>query len=388
MNPIIIKIARSGLAIIDRIESILYRCNTSDHDITGEHPVHNILIWSMDRIGDVVRTTPAIRMLKNRYPDASITAVIAGRAAPVLMKNPWIRFLHNIKNPYNLKEHFETLLILRKTKWDILIFFEVDEFWAKLGQLLSRFLSVQRIVAFDFCSNYPKGSITVSLNENGSWADQFITLAEYAGGVYDNKGMEIHISSQDHDKALEILNNSGISKGKPFFLVIPGGNFLTISRQWSPESYASLVSMIGQKWNFPVIVTGIKEEYDIAEKIKFLARTPVINLAGVLTLGELMAVIDLCLICISNDTGPLHISHALGKPTVAIVGPTAPEVIGIPENSIVVRKELPCSPCAYYSGWQSCSNPVHWECINAIAAEDVINAINTHLKGRYRGSPA
>src|SRR6202041_2474232 len=72
----------------------------------------------------------------------------------------------------------------------------------------------------------------------------------------------------------------------------------------------------------------------------------VINLAGETTLSELAALIRRAAICVTNDSGPMHLAVALGRPVVSVFGPTDPIWIGpYGRADAVLRAGVPCSPC-------------------------------------------
>lgn len=379
MRKLLHRIARICLTILGHLEmcisQIIYKDGENACKKHGSGREQNILLWSMDRIGDVQRSTPAIRILKKRYPEARITVIIAGRSAPVLFENPWINNIYIIKNHYNLWEHFLLLNRLRNSIWDLGLLLEVDPYWCKLGQLSFRLLGVKRWATFDLGWGIPRGRISVPIKKDGSWIDQFIRLATFAGAERDNNGMDLYLSNQERQWADRFLKELGIDSNEFFFLIHPGGNFLTVSRQWPPESYAKLINLIHERWPYPILITGVQQERPIILRIQSLTSTKFINLCGLLNLRQLISVIEKSNICIINDTGPLHIAHSLGILTVVILGPTAPEVVGIPEKSVIIRAELPCSPCAFFQGWQSCKNPVKWQCLTAISPEQVMKGI-------------
>lgn len=381
MGELIKTLVKLSLIISDGIFAVVDQLNCRRQETRDEIPVQNIMIWSMDRLGDVVRSTPAIRILKRRYPDAVVTAVIAGRSARVLEGNPWIDKLYTVKNPYRLKDHFDIFQILKEKPWHLAVLLEADEYWSRLGQIFCRILSAKRIVSFDFGRYKPSWCITVPLSGSGSWSDQFVRLVTHIGGECDDRGLELHVLPGDYASARQRLVSLGISPEEPFILIHPGGNFLTVSRQWPRESFARFISLLKDKRDCPVVITGVKEEDAIAKRIQSLTEAKTINACGLFSLRELMAVIDMSVLLVSNDTGPLHIAQALGTPTVAIVGPTAPMVIGISKNCRIVRRNIACSPCAYYQGWKVCSNQKKWECLTTIAPEEVLDAALSQTAG-------
>ncbi len=98
-----------------------------------------------------------------------------------------------------------------------------------------------------------------------------------------------------------------------------------------------------------------------------------LNLAGKTTLPQLVALLQGASLVIANDSGPMHIAAALGRPLVAIYGPTNPARTG-PYNRLdtVVQINIPCSPC--YS--RHCS---HQTCLQWLSPAQVLAAAARQL---------
>ncbi len=377
-----IRLARSAIGLADRIEA-LARGGGGRGGLAPPAEVGRMIVWSMDRIGDVQRATPAIRLLARRYPGAEMHAVVAARAAPVLAANPHLAAVHEIAAIHDPRAHLALLRKLKGPRWDFAVLLEVDRFWAKLGQWWSRALGVPVWAGFDLGNAAAPGAILVPLGA-GSWTDQFVALAAALGAEDDGRGMELFVTPEERDWARAFLAERGIADGAPFFLIHPGGGAEVVSRQWPPERFAALVDLLAAQWGWPVVATGAGAERAVVERIRAAAATPVLDLCDRLTLRRLAAVIERSACCIMNDTGPLHMANALGRPTVAILGPTAPEVVGIPETGAAVFADLPCRPCAHLSGWTACANPDQWACLRAVAPEDVARAVAERLRHRDR----
>lgn len=368
--------ARYGLNGLDGLDRMAARVAAPRLRLVERQPadVRSILVWTMDRMGDVLRTTPAIRSLKKRYPHACLGIVTAGRGEPIFVNNPAVDCMFQVRSPHAIPDHWRTMRQLRETSWDLGLLFEVNQFWAKLGQWYFRALNVRRYAMFDFGWQCPAHAVSLPLG-NGSWIDQFKGLAELVGAERESSQMEIHLSTAERERAFAILAEHNIHPGEPFFLIHPGGNFNTVSRQWSPAAYAELINLMAKRWPFKVVLTGLPQEQPVMSAIQSAVHASLTNLCGALTVRELMAVIEQSRACIMNDTGPLHIAHALKVPTVVVLGPTSPHVVGIPKTSVVVRLDLSCSPCAFLNGWTACQNAKTWECLEGLSSEDVFKSL-------------
>jgi heptosyltransferase-2 len=100
---------------------------------------------------------------------------------------------------------------------------------------------------------------------------------------------------------------------------------------------------------------------------------PPLNLAGRTTLRELCALLKLCRVLLTNDTGPMHVSAAVGTPVVAIFGSTSPELTGpgLPGDSHhhSLKSNATCSPCFR----RVC--PIDFRCMTGISVERVVAAL-------------
>ncbi len=104
----------------------------------------------------------------------------------------------------------------------------------------------------------------------------------------------------------------------------------------------------------------------------------VVNFTGTTDLLTSAAVIQNAKLTISNDTGLLHFSEQLGKPTIALMGP-AP--FGFPSraSTVILERNLKCRPCSKH-GQGPCVNPVFQECLRAISSSEVTDHLNKLLE--------
>lgn len=381
MKGFVLKAAKESLLMLGRVETAFHAINTASGATprpTLPREVNSVLVWSMDRIGDVVRGTPALRGLARQFPSAHRTAVVAGRAAPVLLNSPRIHDLRVIRQPYNLAEHMRLVRDLKQRTWDVGVLLECDPYWRQLGQWVFRALGVQYFSAFRFGSARGIAPVQVKIRGRGSWIDQFNGLVSPLG-IDESSDTELFISPAEREWAQNFLYNRGIDPFSEFILMHPGGNFLTVSRQWPAASFADLITAIRRECDYPIVLTGVPQERAAIAQIRRRTNVPVVDLAGQLNLRQLMAVIAQATLCVMNDTGPLHIANALRVPAVAILGPTGPDVVGLPSTCAPARLDLPCSPCAFYLGWQACSNPKRWACLSDLSVDQVFGVVKSRL---------
>ena len=116
------------------------------------------------------------------------------------------------------------------------------------------------------------------------------------------------------------------------------------ANKWMPEYFAELSDLIDEKFNVKSVLTGGPEDVLFSEEIVALCKRKIINFIGKTTIGELTELLRAAEYTISCDTGPMHMSVAVGTETIGLFGPSTPERTG-PYKSPVIQKSIECSPC-------------------------------------------
>jgi len=105
----------------------------------------------------------------------------------------------------------------------------------------------------------------------------------------------------------------------------------------------------------------------------------VIDLCGQTKVSELAAIMQRATLCVTNDSGPMHLAVAVNRPVVSIWGPTDEVWIGpYHRTDSVVRLKLACAPC-YLRTVEKCPN--EHACMRDLPAEDVIRRAEAILAG-------
>jgi heptosyltransferase-2 len=152
------------------------------------------------------------------------------------------------------------------------------------------------------------------------------------------------------------------------------------AKRWPEDRFIEAARQIQRRLKCGWLVFGLKSERDAATRIvegikRGVAEgnPPVINLAGLTSLGELCAGLKLCRVLLTNDSGPMHVAAALGTPVVALFGSTSPELTGpgLPGDTRhqLLRVNVPCSPCFL----REC--PIDFRCMNGISVERSVEAV-------------
>lgn len=163
------------------------------------------------------------------------------------------------------------------------------------------------------------------------------------------------------------LQQLGVAADARLVLFVVGANF-GASKLWMPERFAATARHFEARGMRSLIMVG-PAEAELGRRIA--AEAGVLALADpVLGLGALKALVARCSLMITGDTGPRHIGVAFDRPIVCLIGPNDPNYTNYClEHTVVIRKDLPCSPC------QRKVCPLgHHRCMRDIGVDEVIAA--------------
>jgi len=175
---------------------------------------------------------------------------------------------------------------------------------------------------------------------------------------------------------LETSRNASQTAGKKplIFLGLNPAAAYGPAKRWPAENFAAAVREVSHRLgNCSWLALGGINDVKLCEQIAGLAGDNVLNLAGKTSLRELMALLKLCRVLLTNDSGPMHVAAALGTPVVVPFGSTSPELTGpgLPGDSrhYLLKSDAPCSPCFR----RVC--PIDLRCMTGISIPSVVDAV-------------
>jgi len=189
-------------------------------------------------------------------------------------------------------------------------------------------------------------------------AEVYLSLAESIG-INAKPDMAFYPSDRDRSRMTgRLVEGIGWDGVMPLAVLHPGGGRNPVrmdeSKRWPAERFALLGSQLMRKYGARVLLVGSEDSQELAETILGMISTPVVNLTGQLSLGELGALCEMADLYVGNDTGPTQIAVAMGCPTLAIFGPTDPSISG-PWSSNGKVRILQAQRGAVQSSWEGAS---------------------------------
>ena len=189
----------------------------------------------------------------------------------------------------------------------------------------------------------------------------------------------LEVSSDRKSAARDFLRAHGvasISDGRPLVALCPG-SINSRAKRWPAERYAALADRLIDELGAEVLLVGSGAEAEVSLAVSRQMRNKPVVLTGKTDLAELVAVLSLVDLLVTNDTGPAHIASALGRPTLVIFGPTNP-LTTRPFSPFgeIVREPPDCAPCML----RDC--PIDHRCMTAITPDDVFERARVVLTGK------
>jgi heptosyltransferase-2 len=206
-------------------------------------------------------------------------------------------------------------------------------------------------------------AVTVGEEERGLHHTRYYLRMLASLGITGGDG-NLRLSCTDEDLAWARKQlGSGVA-----FAVNPGAAYGSAKR-WYPERFAAVADRLSSEYGARIVLTGGPAEAEIGRDIAAAMGIPPLDLIGRTTVRQLMALLSLCRLVVTNDSGPMHVAAAFDVPVVAVFGPTDHTTTSpLTERNRIVRHEMDCAPCLL----RQC--PTDHRCMTAVTVEDVLRA--------------
>ncbi len=302
----------------------------------------SILIILLGSIGDVARGLALVNDLKRAYPNVRISWVVEPKSAALVELHSGIDKIFIFRRQSGVLAFLELISELRKEKFDISLDLQRH---LKSG-LISFFSAARRRLGF-----HPKNCKEFNYLFNSEYIpytpDNVSKLAHYQQFL-SKLGAAISTKPDFGIKPIELTNatKERLHFTKPYVVLVLGSSWQT--KNWPLQGYMDLIEKLLKDGHYAIVLVGDRSQVKLAEDLmsKLPQGDDVVNLAGQITLKELVTVLKNARLSIGPDSGPGHIAAAIGTPYIPLFGPTAPlRVAPFMSEALVVRSEIACSPC-------------------------------------------
>jgi heptosyltransferase II len=373
------------------------------------HP-RRILVRGTNWLGDAVMSTPALLRLREKFPPARIALFTPEKLSDLWVNHPAVN--ETISFAPN-ETVFAAAKKLRAGKFDLALvlpnsprsaievflariprrigyarpwrnFFLTQTVTPRAGAAAMRKRSVAEIRALIAADvNRRTDCVLTSASANSHQIHEYLHLAAALGANPEPLPPKLFVEPEEIEAAKKKFGLDNISQ--PIFGLNPGAEYGPAKR-WPVERFISAAEEVQRRTDCIWILFGGENDLAISNQIESgiqnsLAATKRSeggkfknqNLCGKTSLRELMSLLKLCRVLLTNDTGPMHVAAALGTPVVVPFGSTSPELTGPISSSEsshrILKSAAPCSPCFL----REC--PIDFRCMNGIGVERVVEAV-------------
>ena len=317
-------------------------CNVFHGKKLPEDP-KEILVVRLWTLGETLLTLPMMKKLREKYPNAKITVLARNRNKGILK---YVDFVDDIL--LFERENFGKILRLHK-HYDIAI---DTEPYLRISGLLSRFLG-KRQIGFSHSVRGLIYSNKVHYDASQHCAEIMCDLLGPLGVKFTpEKLVRLNVSDDAKESVAAKIEKLAGNATKVIGMH-PSTAESAKYRAWPAKNFAALIDMLDS--DTLTILTGTKGEHSLNESIVKMCddKSRVVNLAGLLSFDEFIALFDLLDSYVSNDTGPMHLAAAQGCKTIGLFGPNLPSRFGpypLDKNVAIYHGDkVPCSPCILVS---------------------------------------
>ncbi|HEV3165030.1 MAG TPA: glycosyltransferase family 9 protein [Isosphaeraceae bacterium] len=324
-----------------------------------------ILLIKPSAVGDVIHTIPVLVKLRARYPEAQIDWLITPENGELVRHHPGLS--QTVLFPRREYARFgrswsatlgpiRLLSRISKPRYDLVVDMH--------GQFRSALFTLASGAPVRIGFDRPRGSASAEISRHGwsgaregAWVaythvipiptldihaiDRYLWLGPMLGFDDEPPDFRIYLAPQAGARVDRLLEPHQIGD-RALAVLVPGTIWPT--KHWHVEGFAEVGRRFLER-GMAVAVAGTPRDRDRGRAIA-AACPGVCDLTGQTTLAELAALIQRAAICITNDSGSMHLAVALNRPVVSVFGPTDPRKIGpYGRPHAVVRADVPCSPC-------------------------------------------
>jgi heptosyltransferase-2 len=322
------------------------------------------LIVRFSSIGDIVLTTPVIRCLRKKYPDAIIHYLTKKKFAGIVESNPYLDKVFLLEDNLN-----STIKELENEDYDHII-----DLHRNLRTL--RMKNAMREIPFHSFNklNIKKWIYTnfkINLMPEKHIVDRYMATVENLGVLNDGLGLDYFIPKDEM-----------IKEGDLPFSHLQGYIAIAIGAAHNTKKLpVTKLKELVEKIQFPIILLGGKEDFLNGEKIAEPDNVKIYNACGKFSLNESADIIRNAKLVISHDTGLMHIAAAFKKNILSVWGNTVPSFGMVPYQTkyeVFQVNKLWCRPCSK-TGYNKC--PLgHFKCMNNQSMDAIVESARINLE--------
>ena len=344
---------------------------------TNSNIYRRILVSRLDRIGDVLLSTPVFKAIKEAYPGSYVACMVRPYANDIVNGNPYIDKVILYDKDGAHKSFFPTLkfaLNLKNEKFDL----SINLHPTNRSNLIPFLAGVPKRVGWDKKLGF---LLTCKLKHDKQMGTKH--ELEYTLDVIRSLGIEpkdkrtfIPGRKENYEKVKDVLRAAGLSENDLIIAIHPGAS--CPSKRWSADRFAELADQLATSLRAKVVIIAGPVDVEIGNKVANLMKSKSLNLSGKTSIADLAALFKMCRLFVSNDSGPVHIASAVGTPVISIFGRNEPGLgpkrwgpVG--RGDVFLQKDVGCAICFAHN----CK--LDFRCLKDLQVQEVFDAAKEML---------
>jgi heptosyltransferase-2 len=328
-----------------------------------------IVVRAPTWVGDAVMSVPSLRRLRQLLPGAHITVAATAGAAGIFTEADFINDILILESGFG-----PVVRQLRRGKFDLALLFQ-NAFSAAMTAFAARvplrigygterrgFLLTTALRVPDWKNERHESYYYLEIINRLEQLVARSPIGDDAPTPFD-----LTVSTQRKEDARRLLLENGANDG-PFAIICPG-SVNSRAKRWPADRFARLADRLMEE-GMQAVLIGSPAELAVSEEVAAYSDRKPILLTGKTTVADVVALISIAEVLVTNDTGPAHIGAALGTPTLVIFGPTNPlTTYPMSPAAEIIREPPDCAPCML----RDC--PIDHRCMTSISVESVLQRV-------------
>lgn len=356
------------------------------------HRPRRILIIKPDHLGDVLLATPALHVLRRRYPDADLVMLVGPWSAFLLARNPDLTTTITLPFPgfarggskrsrfwpYLLLLYYA--LLLRAGRFDAALLLRDDHWW---GAVLALLAGIPLRIGYAVPECAPFLTRALPWEPQQHVTRQALDLVDCLPGQEREPArwqkataptLYFKPAPAESAWAEDWLRQQGIRADETLVILHPGTG--GAAKLWPPERWAAVLNQLAAEQTMQplrLLLTGGTGEAHLVQAVAQLLHAPPLTLVGATSVGQLAALLGRANLVLGVDSGPLHLAVSQGTPSIHLFGPSdagrfAPW--GDKNRHIVLQSDLWCRPCGVFAACPRGTDPP--ECMQQLTVAQVV----------------
>ncbi|MHC4558254.1 MAG: lipopolysaccharide heptosyltransferase II [Planctomycetota bacterium] len=339
--------------------------------------IDTLVIHCPNWVGDIVMATPLLDCFRENLPHTKIIGLLKKSAQGIVKDGPWFDSFIDCQNK-SWSGFWKTVKQIRRCKPDMAVLLPNSIRSALMVRLggVKEIYGYRRNLRGVFLSGGPEPIRSNNEILPIPMIQYYLKICHWLDLTVPEKiKPRLFVGEELLKCGQSLIRKYGIQEEDLVIGLNPGASFGS-SKCWLPEHFAKLAELCETELNAKLLLLSGPGEEDIVHAIMAKSSANIIDTGpDKIDLELLKPIVRRCDLLITNDTGPRHYAVAFDVPAVVIMGPTDPRYTAANLNrTIVVRKELDCSPCHK----KVC--PLEHQCMTQITPDEVFAAAKKLLK--------